>query len=587
MDASQLRTILWLRWRLTQNQWSRGGALSKAISLLAAGAGTIVGVGGALGGLLAGALALGRVRPEVLLFVWDALVAAFLFFWMAGIVSDIQRSETIDIGRMLHLPVSLKHIFFINYIASHLSLVPILFVPGMLGLAVGLALGRSGFMILLPLLVIGFIFMITAWTYCLRGWLVTLMMNPRRRRVVIAAVTFLFILFSQLPNLLGNVFGQPDRPKPDPTPTVSPTEPSSESDTDSQPPKPLPRALQIANVAVPFLWVGYGAMSLAGGNIWAGLWTTACAFLLGGLGLRRSYRSTLRFYQGQAVPEKTRADRVRRRRPAESAHVAGCFLERRLPGVPEEGTAMALAGFRSLARAPEVKMSLATNLLMLLFFGAMFLMRRSTPLPDALKPFVATGAIGVVFFGMIQLMFNLFGYDRGGFRALVLLPAPRWHVLLGKNLALLPGVATIGSIVLLFVTFAVSLPPLVVVATAMQLLAAFLLLSTVGNFVSVFVPYRVMPGSMKPTKLPALTVFLLFVSHMLFPVAMAPIFLAPGLGLLAFKLGRLPADAVNLALSAALLAVLALLYRLSLPGLGGLLQQREKTILDVVTHEVE
>jgi len=129
MDTSQLRTILWLRWRLTQNQWARHGAFSKFISIFAVVAGAIIGFSGAIGGLLAGVLGLDDARPVVLLGIWDAIIAAFLFFWMAGIVSDIQRSETIDIGRMLHLPVSIKQIFFINYIASLLTLIIILFVP--------------------------------------------------------------------------------------------------------------------------------------------------------------------------------------------------------------------------------------------------------------------------------------------------------------------------------------------------------------------------------------------------------------------------------------------------------------------------
>lgn len=584
MDASRLRTILWLRWRLTRNQWARSGSLNQIASFFVVGVGLAIGFGGALGGMLLGALALGKARPEALLFIWDAIIAAFLFFWMAGVATDIQRSETIDIGRMLHLPISIKQIFFINYIASHLSLVPILFVPGMLGLAVGLALGRSGSMVLLLPLVVGFVFLITAWTYCLRGWLVTLMVNPRRRRMVIAAVTFSFILISQLPYLFGNVFGRHHRPRPRAAETAPSTEQAPDAESDGRPAQ-VPDIVFTIHAAVPLLWVGYGAMSLAQGQAWPAFWTTGALFLLGGLGLRRAYRSTMRFYQGQATPQKTRAVRVRRR--VDRAAATNRFLEKQLPCVPSEATAMALASFRSLMRAPEVKMALATNFLWLLIFGAMFLLRRADSIGEAFKPFVATGVIGVTFFGMVQLMFNLFGYDRSGFRALVLLPAPRQQVLLGKNLALLPIVIGIGGAMLLFVTLVASIRPVVVLATIMQLLAAFLLLSVAGNFVSVLVPYRVMPGSMKPTKLPTLTMLLMFAAHMLFPVAMLPIFLAPGLGLLASRLDWAPADAVNLVFSAGLLTLSSLVYRLSLANLGGLLQQREKAILQVVTHEVE
>ena len=154
MDWNQLRTILWLRWRLTRNQWSRGSPVNLVITIIAVGAAFAIGLGGAVFGLIAGIVLLAHSPALHLLAAWDVLVGAFLFVWLIGLVSDIQRSETIDIGRMLHLPISLKQVFFINYLASHLTLSVVLFVPGMLGLSLGLTLGRSWLMIgLLPLVV--------------------------------------------------------------------------------------------------------------------------------------------------------------------------------------------------------------------------------------------------------------------------------------------------------------------------------------------------------------------------------------------------------------------------------------------------
>ena len=198
MNWSQLRTILWLRWRLTRNQWSRGGQLNAVVTMIVVVIGLAIGVGGGIGGVLAGTLALAEASPMVMLVVWDVIIGAFLFFWMIGIVTEIQRSETIDISRMLHLPISLRDVFLVNYLASHLTLSIVLFLPGMLGLSLGLILGKSWSMIWMFPLVITFIFMITTWTYCLRGWLVTLMVNQRRRRAIIAGITFTFILVSQL-----------------------------------------------------------------------------------------------------------------------------------------------------------------------------------------------------------------------------------------------------------------------------------------------------------------------------------------------------------------------------------------------------
>lgn len=232
-------------------------------------------------------------------------------------------------------------------------------------------------------------------------------------------------------------------------------------------------------------------------------------------------------------------------------------------------------------------MALAMNLLMLLIFGAMSLFRRSRLPGSGAQPFIATGAIAFMCLGMVQLLFNQFGYDRAGFRALVLSPAPRRWILLGKNLALLPVVAGIGGVLLVLIKFALNASSLVILATGLQLLAVFLLLSTMGNIVSVLVPYRIVPGSLKPTKMPAGTGFLMFLLHLLFPLMVAPAFLAPIGAWLLSTAGWLPAGPANLLLSFLLLALALLCYRRTLPSLGGLLQRREMRILDVVTHEVE
>jgi len=580
MNTGHLRTILWLRWRLTRNQWSRGGSINAVLSIIVLVAGCIIGGVGSVVGLLVGAFALDEASPNVLLVAWDLPILMFLFFWMIGIVSEIQRSEVIDIGRMLHLPVALKDIFFINYLAAHVTPSIILFVPGLLGLTLGLTFGRGPAMLLMAPLVLGFVFMITAWTYCLRGWLVTLMSNPRRRRAVIAGVTFTFILLTQMPNFLNVLHDRRGR-RSKPAEVVQSDE-QAESTEPKAKRKTIPPFILTAHKVVPFLWVGNGAMSLGQGSLLPAALGSVGLFGLGALGLRRAYRSTVHFYQGRAKVKK----RIRKPK-AERSAVPDRFLERRIPGVPDEAAALTLAFLRSLARASEVKMMLASNILMLLFFCAMILLRGSGNVSNDVKPFFASGAVVFTFFGLVQLMFNLFGMDRNGFRALVLLPVPRRHILLGKNLAFLPIALTIGLVLLTLVMFARSVSPIVIGAAVLQLLAAFFLLSMLGNLVSVLVPHRVAPGSLKPTKMSKLTTLLLFVSRMLFPLAMTPIFLAPLMGLLMSRAGWLPAAPTNLLVSAVVLGLLALAYRLSLNPLGNLLQQRERQVLDVVTQEVE
>ncbi len=142
--------------------------------------------------------------------VWFGVTVFFLFFWMIGLLTEFQRSETIDLQKLMHLPVALGQMFAINYLVSHFSLSIILVVPLMLGLGIGLAISRGPEMILLIPLALSMVFMITAWTYCLRGWLATMMTNPRRRRTVIMGITMAFILIAQGPNLYFNVFQKHD-----------------------------------------------------------------------------------------------------------------------------------------------------------------------------------------------------------------------------------------------------------------------------------------------------------------------------------------------------------------------------------------
>lgn len=262
-------------------------------------------------------------------------------------------------------------------------------------------------------------------------------------------------------------------------------------------------------------------------------------------------------------------------------------MEMRLPGVSGEAAALALASFRSMMRAPEIKMMLGSNVLILFFLGMMTLFGETKRPDAAFKPLVVTIAIGLAYFGLLQLMFNQFGYDRNGFRTLVLVPAPRTRILLGKNIALIPFVLGVGGILLLLVKILVAVPFLIVMAGTLQLLTAFLSVSLLGNLLSILLPYRIAAGSMKPTKTAAIVTLLIFLSHMLFPLAMAPLFLVPLLGWLLGKLGWLSVGGAHCLVAVLILGVLAALYRISLPPLGRLLEGREKKILEVVTQEVE
>jgi ABC-2 type transport system permease protein len=263
------------------------------------------------------------------------------------------------------------------------------------------------------------------------------------------------------------------------------------------------------------------------------------------------------------------------------------FMEKQVPWVSEDVAAPSLAFFRSMTRAPEVKMALFTNVIVLAALVPIIFLNKFSGVSEVGRLFFGTGAVVFTFFGLIPQMTNLFGFDRDGFRALVLSPARRRDVLLAKNLALMPVALVLGLALLGALTIVAHLPLLQLAAGLCKLFAVFMLLSVIGNFVSVWAPYRVTAGSLKPTKPPAKTVVLIMLTQFLFPVAMIPIFIPPLLGLASEKLGGWPAPLVDSLGSLCLTGVAVLFYWLSLDGIGDMMERREQKILLAVSREGE
>jgi ABC-2 type transport system permease protein len=580
----QLQAIIWLRWRLSRNQFRRGGQVNKvmailSIAILATGA-IAAGVGCVVGGLFAG----WKASALVLLIIWDVVAFVFLVFWFTGLMVEIQRSESIDLPKLLHLPVTLPQVFVFNYVASHFSPGMTVALPAMLGLCAGLIVGAGPAMVLLVPLVLGFVFMITAWTYCLRGWLAAMMVNKRRRRTVVVWVTIIFVLVCQLPNLFFNssLFRQQIK---------SATNANRQhgkrggASTQGQGGLVLPDSIMQAHLVVPPGWLGYGAMTLKERNPWPTLGATAACWLIGVLGLVRAYRMTIRFYQG--ADDRAERKPVQPRAPGRRGTL---LVERHLPGLPEDAVALTLATFRSLTRAPELKMAFIMPVVMAIVLGATRitnLRHSSSGLPESWRGFAVTAIAAAAMFSVAPLMSNVFGLDRNGFRALVLLPTRRHYILLAKNLSCAPFAALIALVLLMAVKFIARLPWEPVLAGLLQAGCAFVMFCLLGNMLSILVPYRLATGTLQAKK-PKPVVFLaVFATMLILPIVALPLVVPPALELLCSTFNWAPWAPVNLVATLCLLAVVAVLYRLLLPMQGRLLERREQRILQEVTEEVE
>jgi ABC-2 type transport system permease protein len=568
--------ILWLRWRLMCNQWKRTRGLGVIFAVMIGITAFSLAMLGFAGGFLGGFYGLGDASPMNVMFVWLVVTMIFLVVWTIGLLTELQRSETIDLQKLMHLPVALGQMFVINYLVSHFTLSIVVVVPVMLGLALGLVFSRGLEMSLLIPLALSMIFMITAWTYCLRGWLAAMMTNPRRRRTVIMCITFGFVLLSQGPNLYFNVLHRYERHS---DPSLNQTAQKEEFNE-----------FLAAQKFIPPLWLPAGAQALAEKNPLPALLGTLGCLAIGALGLRRAYRSTVRFYHGETGGQaavKIKISGEAKKTSASRAKDKKEFLELSIPFVPEQSAALALATFRSLLRAPEVKMAWASSFISVVVLGTMLCLRSPPHLSDPAKSFVATGTIAFSLFLLVQFFANQFGFDRDGFRVLILSPVERKFILLGKNLAGLPVGLLSGALLLAFVAGRLKLPPLIFIATLFQLVALFLIIAVGGNLVSILAPQRIAPGSLRPTKAKSEMVFLMIVLQLLFLLVVSPVFLPPLFEWLWQKAGWPDFVPVNLIFSALLWVAAILIYWQLLAPFGRLLQRRETKILNIVTSEVE
>ncbi|MBL9169723.1 MAG: hypothetical protein JNN07_18425 [Verrucomicrobiales bacterium] len=577
MNWSQLQTLLWLRWRLSWNQLRKGRSLNLILAVIATVGGYALVITCAGGGFLLGWKLLGRAQANATLLTLDIFTGLFLFSWIIGLLNELQRSEIIDIQRLMHLPISLPQLFGINYLASHFTFSIIAAVPALTALSIGMAVSVGAQMLLLIPLALAFLLWVTSWTYCLRGWLVSLMVNQRRRRAITAGLTIAIILLAQGPNLYFNLTrpGGHRASRGAPFGSLETYGTSSES--------------RLAHQLAPPLWLANGALALRQGNPWPAVGGTAGLSLLAFLGLAVAYRSTMRFYTGSSKvkplvttpppPDKTPSTGPQPRKQL--------LVEWQLPLVRSDTAGLALASFRAMARAPEMKMMIVGPLTMMVLFYAIFFTRNRANMPIGLGEFAPTSLVLMLFFTMIQVLLNQFGLDRNGFRSLVLLPIPRKQMLLAKNLAFAPFVVPPALIALAVVPFVLKVSIGALAAGVLQTFTMYLLLSTMGNIYSIGVPFRIGAGSLKPTKNPPKVVLLMFVSHLLFPILSLPVIIPPAVEFLAHRAGWAEHVPLNLLLSGFSLVCTGLVYFGSLEGLGAWLQRREKDMLATLTQEIE
>lgn len=606
MNWSHFNTLLWLRYRLTVNHIRRYGALNLMILSIASGLALVGSITGFFLAMIMGVTFLRDASPTVLMYVFDGWLLGFLFFWTIGVMTDLQRGEMLSLDKLLHLPTTLAEVFVFNFLSSLVALTTLSFLPPMLGVCIAVVVSKGPAALVLFPLVATFVLMVAAVTYQFRGWLATLMANKRRQRAIIVTLTFFFVLVMQTPQLINlAVQRQWQRSRTESAARrdaltdrlrsgqITREQYEEQMKQKSDPWKPmqtgqLERIVDIANMVLPIGWLAAGAKAASAGNPWPGL---AGALGMGGIAaycLRRSYRTTLRYFTGDDVSSRPLPAAVAV--PKTPARTGANRIEWALPFVPEPSAAIACVTLTSLLRAPEVKMTLLGPLVMLLIFGAMLIPGfGANGLSETMRSLLPLGVMGLSLSGLMQLSQNIFGFDRTGFRAYVLSGVPRHEILIGKNLAVAPLVMVPSVLMMIFVQIFAPAPVSGFAAALVVLPTVYLLLCLLGNFSSMLCPIGQPAGSMKPANLSGVAMLLQFV----FMATTASIVSAAALIPLGAEClvdwGDWLPEFIPVAFIVAVLELLCsvLLYLTVIQQQGHLLQSRECRILDAVVAKGE
>jgi hypothetical protein len=611
MKLEHLWAFLWLRYRLRVNQVKWAGTLNAILAAILVIVDLVAAVGLFIVGIVVGVLVMPQLTPAVRMYVWDSVVGGFLFCWMLGMLAELQRSEGLAIDKMLHLPVSLAGAFLINYLGSFFSITLSLFIPGMCGLALGQLYPFGPVMLLALPLLAAFVFSATALTYQFQGWLAAMMTNPRRRRTMIVLFTAGFVILIQIPNFL-NITRPWDKHLDSSTQKMQEQQEellrkyqagsltaeelsrqTQASIEEAQLAKAAwkkaageqaERTTRVVNYCIPPGWVVMGAVGLTEGSVLLSLATMLALTLIGCVSLWSAYRTTLRSYvSGGGGDGRKPGPVVTAREVSQRPRL----VEWVFPFVSEYASGVATAGFRSLLRAPETKMLLITPIIMLGGFGGLFVSLSQAP-PRLVGPYIPLGILGMMMMAMMQLSGNQFGFDRDGFRALILSPVPRREILLGKNLSLAPPVLVLALIVIVAVGMIFHLRVDQFLAAGVQTITMFMLYCLVANLCSIFAPFAIPSGSLRASR-PGMTVLLILMGGMTVSpfVIVLPAVIPVIVETILTEVFEITFWPISLTLSVVILTGVVFLYRAVLSWEGKLLLEREQRILEVVTRTAE
>ena len=555
---SQLFTLIWLKWTLFRNSLRSSKAIANRLATvlvilaaLALASLIALGVGFAAYNLTASDISFasqhsldsgatpnapGRPATE---FIFFSMLTMFYLLWVSLPLS-IGSSRQFDPGNLLLYPISLRKLFAVDFLSELASLQSVFAIPAILALGFGAGLARENIAGGVAVALIA-----AAFGVALSKWLSTSVGALVRKKQTRGET--LLALIGVGAGLGGALFGQI-----------------------------APALFRHADWIPALRWTPPGALAFA---LTAGLRAGHAAgytLALGAVSLSAAVLIVVTYWLARrSVQGSGRKRRAKTDQPAVETYTGW-----ELPLLSPAVSAVVEKELRYVLRNAQMRMMTFLPLVLIIIrlvnkrsferFGSEE--HFATDFSKYGEGLLATGGMLYVFLILAGLCCNQFAFEGAGMRTLILSPAPRKTVLLGKNIAL-AVVALIFSGGFLLVSELVfrDLTPGALLFVGLSFVTLLPLMAIMGNWLSMRFPKRMKFG--KRSNVSGVVGLLLI--PMILLLAIPPV-AATAAGVIAQSL------LIEYATLALLAALSIGVYLLVIDSQGESLQRREMDILEAV-----
>lgn len=478
---SQLRTLLWLKWTLFRNSFrSKKAVVNRLASILGMLAALVFALLIAFG---LGAAAYVLSSPQIMThittreargaaesipsaeFIFFSIISFFYLMW-ATLPLSIGTGRQFEPGRLLMYPISLRKLFALDFISETVNLQSIFAIPAIfaIGIGVGLGKGMLGWSLLASSFAAVFGLVLAKWLSISVG-----SMMQRRRSRTEGLIALLGIVIG----LGGAVIGQ-----------IAPT------------------IFKYAESFRGLRWTPSGAFAVA---LTRGLTEGGASNYFLSLLTLAAYTGILilvSFWIAQraALGKGGRRRKFRAKRETKNESYTGWEI----PGFSGELAAVIEKELRYVARNAQARLMVLMPLILIVLRVVNTSRLQSdtagsSPVGSQIliyaEGLVATAGVLYVFLILTGISCNLFAFEEGGMRTLILSPVSRAKILVGKNVAV-TFMALIFSIALLLVNELIfrdlTLRALLFAALSFVIFAG--LTAIIGNGLSIRFPKRMKFG---------------------------------------------------------------------------------------------